>query len=137
VQYRLIGGPVRVDQRVTVFADGLVELDERHRSRDPVEVTIGAQELERMRAALEQVPEEAWSRGPNLAFRRVASALRDVFRLWPRPDLGRSYFQLRCEGRTISGQAGDETEAEPARALLDDLRVQAMRRAESEKPTGL
>jgi hypothetical protein len=137
VQYRLTGGPAGVDQRLTVFADGLVELDERHRSRDPVEITIGAQELERMRAALEQVPDEAWSRGPKLALRRAASALGDVFRLGPRPDLGRSYFQLRREGRTISGQAWDETEAEPARALLDNLRVQAVRQAESETPTGL
>jgi hypothetical protein len=125
-----------VDQRLTVFADGRVELDERHRRRDRSEITIGVEELERMRAALEQVPEGAWSRGPNLAVRRAASALGDLFRLWPRPNLGRSYFQLRREGRTISGEAGEETVAEPARALLDELRVRAVRLVESEKPTG-
>ena len=35
VRYRVLGGPVGVDQRLTVFEDDAVELNERHRSRAP------------------------------------------------------------------------------------------------------
>lgn len=135
VRYRLVGGPAGVDQRLTVFADGLVELDERHRSRDCTRLTIGAREVEQLRAALGQIPEALWSPGPTLALSRAKVAVRGFFRLWPGPDLGRSYFQLRVGRRSISGETESRTEADAARALLDNLRVDAVRMAESLKPT--
>jgi hypothetical protein len=137
VQYRLVGGPAGVDQRLTVFSDGLVELDERHRSRDCTQLTIGAQELEQISSALEQVPEAVWSSGPTLALARVKRALRRFFTVWLEPDLGISYFQLRRGRRSFAGETGSETEGIAARDLLDNLRVHAFLLAESLKPTGV
>jgi hypothetical protein len=110
-----------------------VELDERHRSRDCTQLTVSAQELEQLRAALGQVPEARWSLGPTLALSRTKAALRELFTVWPEPT---THFQIRLGRRSISGSAQSETEADTARAILDNLRVRAVRLAESLKPTG-
>jgi hypothetical protein len=46
VRYRVVRGPVDVDQRLTVFEDGAVVLDERHRTRDAIRLQLDAAELE-------------------------------------------------------------------------------------------
>src|SRR5262245_34399190 len=60
VRYRVCGGPVAVDQRLTVFEDGAVELDERHRTRDSIRLRIDQTELDELRSALEQLPSRRW-----------------------------------------------------------------------------
>jgi hypothetical protein len=72
---------VSVDQRVTVFEDGAVELDERHRSRDPTWFCLDAAELDQLRSALEEVAVR-WSPLPKLVLKRVSSA--SAVRLHPR-----------------------------------------------------
>jgi hypothetical protein len=136
VRYRLVGGVASVDQRLTVYADGLVGLDEHHRSRDSTHMRIPSTDLADIRAALEEIPEGRWSRGPTLALSRARVALRHLVTPWPEPDLGRSYFQLRQGRRTIAEEIGGESDAEAARVLLDNVRVNAVRLAESLKPTG-
>jgi hypothetical protein len=136
VRYRLVGGPAGVDQRLTVFEDGRVELEEHHRSRDDTGLTIPAPELEEIRTALEEIPEGLWLRGPKRALRTAVRAISELFTFWPRHDLGRANFQITRSGRAIAGKAGEETEAEPARELLDSLRVHVVRLAEEQKPTG-
>ena len=81
VRYRVHGGPVNVDQRVTVFDDGTAELDERHRSRDSIRLELDAAELERLRAALEAVPAERWSRSRSLSLAKVGTFLPDFARV--------------------------------------------------------
>ena len=73
VRYRVLGGPVSVDQRLAIFEDGAVELDERHRSRDPTWLRLDAAELDRLRSALDEVPESRWSTLPRLALVRAKS----------------------------------------------------------------
>jgi PAS domain-containing protein len=136
VTYRFHGGAASVDQRLTVFADGLVELDERHRRRGTTRLTIEERDLEQLRSALAQIPDARWSLGPTLAMTRAKLAFRELLRLGHAPDLGRSFFQLRSGRQSIAGETQSVTEADAARALLDNMRVHAVRQAEEENPTG-
>lgn len=136
VEYRLLGGPVGIDQRLTVLADGTVELDERHRRRDPTRFRIEAEELERLRSALGEIPATTLSGGPTLALARGRAGLRAFFRMRGGAHVGRTYFQLGVGGRSIAGQADEITDADGVRALLEELRARAVRLAESQQPTG-
>jgi hypothetical protein len=136
VEYRLLGGPVGIDQRLTVFADGMVELDERHRRRDRTRFRIEPEELERLRSTLAEVPAAALSGGPTLAQARAKAGLRALLRMRGGAHVGRTYFRLGVGGRSIAGQADEITDADGTRALLEELRARAVRLAESEQPTG-
>jgi hypothetical protein len=126
VRYRVFGGPAGIDQRLTVFEDGAVELDERHRSRHPIWVRMDATELEGLRAALEELPPTRWSHPAKAA---LATAWRHLL-----PDLlggatraNRAGMELRRGGRVILGaEAGDE-ELAAVVGPLDAMRVRAVR----------
>jgi hypothetical protein len=136
VRYRLVGGPAGVDQRLTLYEDGLVELDERHRSRDRTKLTLGGSDLGRLRDALDRIPESCWSHGSMLGLVQARRGVKRFFTPWPEMDLGASFFELRRGRRRICGETGEEGEAEEARALLDNLRAHAVGRAEELRPTG-
>lgn len=128
VRYRVVGGPVDVDQRLTVFDDGAVELDERHRTRDTIRLHLDAAELEGVRAALEQIPREVWGSGlPHLTLARMKRALRGTWTIFP--DSGSDY-ELRRGRRAIHGARDDIGESilvTPLVDRLDELRVRAIR----------
>jgi hypothetical protein len=113
LRYRVSGGPVRVDQRLTVYEDGSAELDERHRSRDPVRLSLGSSELERIRTLIDSLPQG-----------RLASRawLRE---LWTP---GRAQvFHLRLEGRSIRGVDVEDPALGELISLLDEIRLRAIR----------
>jgi hypothetical protein len=123
VRYRVFGGPVSVDQRLTVFEDGAVQLDERHRSRDPIWLQIDAAELEELRVALEELPAERWSNPARLALTRI----RSLFILSRIPVLpSGADFQLRRGRRAILGEEIEESDVAALVDLLDALRVRAV-----------
>lgn len=132
VRYRVVGGPAGVDQRLTIFEDGLVKLEELHRSRGPLWLAIGSHDLEDLRAALERIPRGRWSRRPALMLKRASVALHYAFS-W-QEDLGHSFFQVKRGRRTIVGDAGDETDMK-AVMVLDGMRYDAVSRAEELHPT--
>ena len=102
VRYRVLGGPVSVDQRLTVFEDGSVELDERHRSRDPTWLRLDAAELNRLRSALSDVPESRWSILPRLALARAKRAFIAFFSLNDFDTF--TYFELKQDHHVIAGE---------------------------------
>jgi hypothetical protein len=123
VRYRVFGGPVGVDQRLTVFEDGAVHLDERHRSRDPIWLRIDAAELEKLRVALEGLPAERWSNPARLALTRI----RSLFILSRIPVLtSGADFQLRRGRRAIPGNAIEESDVAALVELLDAVRARAV-----------
>jgi hypothetical protein len=140
VRYRLIGGPAAVDQRMTVFEDGAVQLDERHRSRDPTWLRLDPAEVERLRAALEGIPERRWSILPRLLMARARSGVGLLLGASEWKTSG-AHFELRRGHRAIAGEPTRFAQArgwapwsEPANSdvmaavtLLDALRVDAVR----------
>jgi hypothetical protein len=113
VRYRVFGGPVRVDQRLTVFEDGDVELDERHRSRDAVRLQISSSELERMRKLL-----------GSISGRR--QTLRERLRHHLSPAKG-PRFRLQWSGHRITGADTDDPQLAEVLSLLDEIRLRAIR----------
>jgi hypothetical protein len=126
VRYRLIGGPVSVDQRITVFDDGAVELDERHRSRAPTWLRLEAAEMDRLRAALEEIPAQRWSVLPRLLLARVKSGIA-VFLGANEWETSGTHFELKRNGRRLAGETPMTFEVATAVQLLDSLRVHAVR----------
>lgn len=124
VRYRVFGGPVAVDQRLTVFEDGAVQLDERHRSRDPIWLRVDGADLERLRSLLDSLPAQRWSGRIRLAMTRV----RRVFFLSP-TDLVSSgtQFHLRRGRRAVVSGAVEDPDIAAAVELLDALRGRAVR----------
>jgi hypothetical protein len=113
LSYRVHGGPVRVDQRLTVSEEGQVELDERHRSREPVRLEIGSGELERIRELLASIPDRRMGVGEWLAHHLSQAKA-------PR-------FRLEWDGHKITAaDPGDPNLAELL-SLLEHLRVRAIR----------
>ena len=127
VRYRVVGGPMHVDQRLTVREDGHAEVDERHRSRGEISVEVEPGELERLREALAVLPESRWSGAAGLAWARLK---RNTVRAIPHNRFhgARTHFELRRGGRAISGYADDAGDL-AAVPLLDALRVRAIRSA--------
>jgi hypothetical protein len=113
LSYRVHGGPVRVDQRLTVSEDGQVELDERHRSRDPVRLEIGAGELERIRELLASVSDRRMGVGEWLAHRLSQAK-------GPR-------FRLEWDGHKITALDPRDPNLAELLSLLEDVRVRAIR----------
>jgi hypothetical protein len=127
LRYRVFGGPVAVDQRLTVFDDGTAQLDERHRSRAPIWIRLEPSELEAVRAGLDEVPGDRWARAPSLA-RRAGRHLVETLLIWlpgrMRHDGAR--FELRRDGQVIAGATGDPS-LPAVVELLDALRVRVVR----------
>ena len=125
VRYRVFGGPAAVDQRLTVFEDGAVQLDERHRSRDPTWLRLDAPELDRLRAALEELPARRWSILARLGLMRV----KNLFALFPNVRMpSGAHFQLKRGRRAIVGGTAEDPDLAALVELLDSLRVQAVRK---------
>jgi len=127
VRYRVTGGQIQVDQRLTVFEDGRAELDERHRSREEISLEVDAAELERLRAALAEIPASRWSGTSGLARARLK---RNLARALPHNRFhgARTHFELRRGGHAISGYADDPGDL-AAVPILDSLRLRAIRSA--------
>lgn len=115
-----------VDQRLTVFEDGAVELDERHRSRDPTWLRLDAAEFDRLRSALEEMPERRWSILPKLALIRVTSAVTLSLSLNQFETRG-THFELKRGRRVIAGESPPDFDVAAVVTLLDALRVHAVR----------
>jgi hypothetical protein len=115
---------VAVDQRLTVFEDGAVQLEERHRSGDPIWLHVDTTEVERLRAALEAVPAQRRSK----SVRRALGRLGRVF--IPRssvPNRSGAHFEVRWGRRTIAGESPDNPDLASVVDQLDALRVRAVR----------
>jgi hypothetical protein len=113
LSYRVHGGPVRVDQRLTLFEDGSGELDEHHRSRDSIRLELSSGEIDRIRTLIDALPEG-----------RLAS------RAWLREITtpGRAQvFQLRLSGRSIRGVDVEDPTLAELISLLDEIRLRAIR----------
>jgi hypothetical protein len=113
LSYRVHGGPVRVDQRLTVSEDGQVELDERHRSRDPVRLEIGSTELERIRELLATVSDRRMGVGEWLAHHLSQGK-------GPR-------FRLDWGGHKITAADPADPNLAELLSVLEELRVRAIR----------
>ena len=123
VRYRVSGGPVRVDQRLSVLSDGTVELDERHRGREAIRLTIGSSELERVRSALDTAEPDRWPTGFGFTWQKLKGRLRDLLP-YVQP---RTHFELR-RGRHAT--AWPDANLDPSVAdlveTLDEIRVRAV-----------
>jgi hypothetical protein len=113
LSYRVHGGPVRVDQRLTVSEDGQVELDERHRSRDPVRLEIGSGEVERIRELLTTVSDRRMGVGEWLAHHLSQGK-------GPR-------FRLDWDRHKITAADPSDPNLGELLSLLEELRVRAIR----------
>ena len=113
LRYRVHGGHVRVDQRLTLFEDGTGELDERHRTRDPIRLEVSSREVERIRGLLGTVSSRRGSAGDWL--RRRISPVKG-----PR-------FRLTWGGHKITAVDPDDPELAELVALLDEIRLRAIR----------
>ena len=134
LSYRAHGGPMKVDQRLTVREDGSALLEERHRSRGPTELALDSVEVEGLRAALDAVPGGHWSRVPA-ALRIRRGDLWRVFGLSQR-HFAPTRVRVRREGRNLTGWLDDPDPAlEDLLRRLEDLRARAVRNAEEVSPT--
>ena len=121
------GFPRMVDERLTVFDDRAVELDERHRSRDSVWIELEEPELDQLRFALERVPDRYWSRLPKLTMLSAEASLLDLFTVneFETPD---RLFELRRGRRRIAGDfRNPDYGVAPLVKWLDALRLRAVR----------
>ena len=109
-----------------------MELDERHRTRESTWLTIDSEDVAELRAALEKVPGEWWSRGPTLALQRMRDWMKDLFSFYD-DFAGDFYFQMKRGRRAISGKVQPITDL-MAVALLDALRLDAFNLAEALNP---
>ena len=116
VRYRRAGGMAGLDQRLTVFDDGRVVLDD-HKARSRSEVQATRTEITHLHSLVDAVPEDAWH---GLAVTLLRNSL-------PRPHEGMR-FELRRGSRRITGHAGRH-DAPLAAVLgeLDELLARAVR----------
>jgi hypothetical protein len=113
LRYRLSGGPVRIDYDLTIRDDGTAEVDERHRSRDPIRLEIPSRELERIRTLLASLSEPTLSFGER--FGRLFA--------------GSGGMKIRLEwdvGKITRTDPDDPTLVELLE-LLDQIRLRAVR----------
>jgi hypothetical protein len=113
LRYRVHGGPVRVDQRLTLLEDGSGNLDERHRSRSPIRLEVSSGELERIRELLDAVSNRRGGVGEWLR-QRVS------------PGEGHR-FRLTWDGHKVTAPDPDDPALAELLALLDELRLRAIR----------
>jgi hypothetical protein len=115
VEYRRRGGMAGLHQRLVVYADGTIELDDR-RARSVTTAVASEAELERLRDALAQVGEERWSRWPQPSLRWFTNAPHDPMRV-----------EVRRGGRRITHSPDEQDELAPVLAELDTLLSRAVR----------
>jgi hypothetical protein len=116
VRYRRAGGMAGLDQRLTVYDDGRVVLED-HKARSRSEVQATDTEIANVHSLLEAVPQDAWH---GLA----ATLLRNSL---PRPAEGMR-FELRRGSRRITGHAGrHDAPLAAVLAELDELLARAVR----------
>jgi hypothetical protein len=113
LRYRVYGGPVRVDQRLILFEDGSGELDERHRSRNPIRIEAASREVERIRELLGALTDRRGGVGEWLR-QRVS------------PVEGHR-FRLTWEGHKVTAPDPDDPALAELLTLLDELRLRAIR----------
>ena len=105
-----------LDQRLTVFADGRVQLNDR-KARGGAEILATSEEIATLTARLDSVPAERW-RGRLGA---IAHALLPHHHEAMR-------FELRIGARSIGGVAGRaDADLAPLLAALDGLLARAVR----------
>jgi hypothetical protein len=117
VTYRRTGGMAGLNQRLTVFEDGRVRLEDR-RARGRSEVTAAPGDVDALRAALDAVPDEEWHGWAGALMRRSM----------PRGHAEGMRFEVRCARGRVTGHAGRH-DAELAAVLgsLDELLARAVR----------
>jgi hypothetical protein len=116
VTYRRAGGMAGLDQRLTVFEDGRVALEDRKaRSRCVVVATQG--EIDSLRTALDAVPDGEWHGWGGAVLRRSMPRGHEGMR-----------FEVRRGSRRIAGHAGrHDAELAAALSALDELLARAVR----------
>jgi hypothetical protein len=106
-----------LDQRLTVFEDGRVRLEDR-RARARSEVAAGPGEVDALRAALAAVPDGEWHGWAGALMRRSM----------PRAHAEGMRFEVRCDRGRITGHAGrHDAELAAVLASLDELLARAVR----------
>jgi hypothetical protein len=113
LRYRVHGGPVRVDQRLILFEDGSGQLDERHRSREPIRLEAASGEVERIRELLGALTDRRGGIGEWLR-QRVS------------PVEGHR-FRLTWDGHKVTAPDPDDPALAELLSLLDELRQRAIR----------
>jgi hypothetical protein len=105
-----------LDQRLTVFGDGRVALDDR-KARASSQTAASAAEIESLKAALGAVDADRWKGLIGALARGLA----------PRPHESMR-FEVRCDQGRIAGHAGRHDEdLAPVLAELDELLARAVR----------
>lgn len=116
IRYRRAGGMAGLDQRLTVFANGRLVLDDR-KARARAQAQATPEEIERLTAVIDSVPAGAWHT-------RLATLGRALL---PRPHEGMR-FELRRGSQRISGHAGrSDIDLTELLAELDELLARAVR----------
>ncbi|MFL5869629.1 MAG: hypothetical protein ACJ75R_00985 [Solirubrobacterales bacterium] len=113
LRYRLAGGPVRIDHLLTIREDASAELDERHRSREPIRFEIPSRELDRIRALLGELSPPRHGLGERLS------------RMFSGGDMTR--IRLEWDGGKITRTDPDDPALAELLNLLDEIRLRAMR----------
>jgi hypothetical protein len=126
VRYRVSGGPAAVDQRLTLFEDGAAELDERHRSRDAVQIRLDRGELDAIREALEGVPAARWAGRGRRVLARAGRSVKDVPRRMSHAPPG-ALVEVSRGARAIVDPAAGDPDLDALVTLLDAARVRAIR----------
>jgi hypothetical protein len=126
VQYAVFGGPVDVNQRLTVFEDGFVEL--RHRRRDTVTLSIDSRQIDAIRSGLARIPKRrGLARGrPRWRWTSVGYGVITLDHGPHRPP-GDTYFQLTWRKRRVRGSEALDPSLTEVLALLDEIRLRAIR----------
>ena len=123
VRYRRTGGMAGLDQRLTVQEDGRVVLEDR-KARSRSEAQASTAELERLRSALDQVPEGEWHGLGGSLLRGMAPRAQEGMR-----------FELRRGSRRITGHAGrHDAELTSVLGELDELLARAVRERRATAP---
>jgi hypothetical protein len=116
VRYRRMGGMAGLDQRLTVFEDGRVRLEDRKaRTRSEAATTPG--EIDALRTALDAVPDADWHGRLAALLRRSMPRAHEAMR-----------FELRCDQGRLAGHAGrHDADLAPVLTELDELLARAVR----------
>ncbi len=116
VSYRRAGGMAGLDQRLSVYEDGRVVLNDR-KSRSRSEVQATATELARLHALIASVPANLWH-GP---LKTIGQALL------PRPHESMRFELHSAHGRMTGNAGTHDAELGPLLAELDELLGRAVR----------
>ena len=105
-----------LDQRLTVFEDGRVVLEDR-KARERSEVSAAPGGIDALRAAIAAVPDGEWHGWAGAVVRRSMPGAHEGMR-----------FELRCDRGRIWGHAGrHDANLAAVLAELDELLARAVR----------